>query len=100
MSTTLKFSILYLIPILSFAATIGIYLLAYGKSLHNPIIDFGLILVISCFISSSYLAVVLISHFLAQEVKYLGILFSVFAWILGIIPVWVYFVMFKESLNL
>jgi len=88
-----------LTPILSFASTVGIYLLAYGKSLHNPIIGFALILVISGFIASSYFTIKLISHFLVKKVNYLGIFFSIFGWILGLIPLWFYFIMFEESFN-
>jgi len=100
MSTAVKFLVLYLTPILSFAGTTGIYLLAYGGSLDNPIIDFALLLIISGFITSSYFTVKLISHFVIKKVNYLGILFSLFGFILGLIPIWFYFVMFEESFNI
>ena len=55
MSTTVKFLILYLIPILSFASIFGVYMLSYGKSLGNSLIDFAFRIVILGFIASCFI---------------------------------------------
>lgn len=96
MSTIIKFLILYLLPVLSFAGVIGIYLLAYGKSLDNPLIEFAFFLSVFSFIASSYLSVKLISCFVTKSVNYWGILFSCLGFVLGIIPILVYLLMFKD----
>jgi len=95
MNTAVMFLILYLIPFLTFASTFGLYMLAYGKSLDSPIIDFALLLIVSGIIVSSYMSVKLISQFVANEVIYLGIFFSILGWLLGFIPLAIYSIMFK-----
>jgi len=96
MSTVVKFLILYLLPVVSFAGVGGIYLLAYGKSLDSPLIDLALLIVVAAFIASSYLTVLLISQFLANEVIYLGIICSILGWLLVLIPVVFYLAIFKD----
>lgn len=96
MSTVVKFLILYLVPVLSFAGVLGIYMLAYGKSLDSPLISLALFLVVSSFIVSSYVAVILISQFAANGVIYSGLLFSILGWLLGGVPIFFYLVMFKD----
>ncbi|NRA22991.1 MAG: hypothetical protein HRU08_00635 [Oleispira sp.] len=95
MSTVVTFLILYIIPVIAFAGIIGAYMLAYGKSLDSPVIDFSLILVVLGFIISSYMSVKLISQFLSNEIIYWGVFFSILGWILSAIPVAIYFIIFK-----
>ncbi len=95
MSTTVTFLILYLIPVLAGSATMGAYLLAYGKSLDSPIINLTLYVVILSFIVSSALTVKLIAQFLSSEVAYWGIFFAILAWLLAILPIALYYIIFK-----
>ncbi|WP_252858292.1 hypothetical protein [Photobacterium angustum] len=75
MSTAAIFLILYLIPVLSFAGTIGTYMLLHGESLSHPLINVVLLIVASGFIVSSYLSVKLISKLVSEKVMYFGIVF-------------------------
>ena len=99
MSTVASFLILYLIPVLTFLGTVGCYMFAYGKSVDHSIIDFSLVLVVSGFIASSYITFTLISKFIAAEIIYWGISFSILGWLLGLIPVALYLIIFKDILD-
>lgn len=74
MGTAVKPFILYLIPVLSCAALVGFYMLAYGQNLNSPIIDFALLLIVPSFITT------------------LG-------WLLGLISIVIYLVIFKDVLS-
>lgn len=99
-STATIFLILYLIPVLSFAGTIGTYMLLHGESLSHPFINVVLLIVASGFIVSSYHCVKVISKFVCEKVMYLGIVFTVLAWLLGVIAVVFYLVMFKDLFSI
>lgn len=88
MNIWLKFVILYLIPIVSFAFSVGAYLYLYGKSLtlEQTIINFTFLAVVLGFIASSVLTINLITHFMPNYI-YLGVIFSVIAWLLDLIVV-------------
>ncbi|EAR55530.1 hypothetical protein SKA34_13755 [Photobacterium sp. SKA34] len=99
-STAAIFLILYLIPVLSFAGTTGTYMLLHGESLSHPLINVVLLIVVSGFIVSSYLSVKLISKFVSEKVMCFGIVFTVLAWLLGVIAVMFYLVMFKDIFSI
>ncbi|MBW8192890.1 hypothetical protein K0504_17785 [Neiella marina] len=99
MSTVVKFIVLYLIPVVSFAAVIGSYLLVYGESSEHPLINLALLLVASGFVASSYVGVKLISQFVDETIIYSGIIFTVLGWLLGAVPVVIYLMLFKGFLN-
>lgn len=90
MGTAARFLILYIIPVISIAGVVGTYIFVYGESVDHPLIDFALILVVSGFLVSSGLSVKLISHFLGRSINYLGVIFTVAGWLLGLIPVGFY----------
>ncbi|GEK48906.1 hypothetical protein HPA02_31890 [Bisbaumannia pacifica] len=96
MGTVARFLILYLTPVISFAGTVGAYILVYGESVDHPLIDFALILVVSGFLVSSGLSVKLISHFLGDNINYLGVAFAVIGWLLGLIPVVLYMFLLQQ----
>jgi hypothetical protein len=95
MSTTVTFGILYLLPILTFAGTLAAYLLAYGKRLDSPMINFTFYILVISFIASSFIAVKLISQLLSSGASYWAIFFTVLGWLLAIIPLASYQLMFK-----
>ncbi|MFT5835812.1 MAG: hypothetical protein ACI9RG_000705 [Sulfurimonas sp.] len=99
MSATVKFLILYLIAILSFASIFGVYMLAYGKPLDNPLIDFAFTLIILSFIASCFITVNLVSHFLSNETIYTGIVFSILASLLQAVVILLYLIVFYGFFN-
>lgn len=88
MNITLNFALLYLIPVMSFALAVGTYLKVYGRALalEQKIINFTFSIIIVGFIASSSLAIILVTHFLPNEV-YSGVVFSIIAWFLDAIVV-------------
>ena len=99
MSNTVGFLILYLIPILSFVGSVGVYMHAYGKSPENTFINFAFIFVVSGFIASSFIAIKLVSQFSADEIIYWGIVFSILAWLIELVVFGLYLVVFYGFLN-
>ena len=98
MSITIKFLILYLIPIISILGTFGLYLLAYGTNPKN-IVDFVFLFMILGFIVSCYITVQLISQFWDNKIIYSGIVFSILGFFLEVMALLFYIVMFNEFLN-
>ena len=96
MGTATKFLMLYLIPVISFAGTVGTYIFVYGESVDHPLIDVALALVILGFLFSSIISVKLIFHFLSGSVNYLGVVFTVIGWLLEIVPVSVYMLLLVQ----
>lgn len=99
MSTTVKFLILYLIPILSFVSSVGVYMHAYGKAPENTYINLAFFFVVLGFIASCFITVMLVTQFLSNEAVYSGIVFSILAWLVELIVVGLYLVMFYGLLN-
>ena len=93
MNIWLKFGILYLIPIVSFALAIGTYLYLYGKSydLEKTIINFTILVIVIGFTASSILTIAMVMHFMPNH-NYLGIVFSVIAWFFDLLVVGLYLV--------
>ena len=98
MSNSVKFLILYLIPILSIVGTYGIYMLAYGTS-GEGIVSFGFIIAILGLIASCYITITLVSQFVANETIYLGVIFSILAFLFELAAFAFYIVMFKQELH-
>ncbi|UQI39000.1 hypothetical protein [Vreelandella venusta] len=96
MGTATKFLILYLIPVISFAGTVGTYIFVYGESVDHPLIDIALALVVLGFLFSSIVSVKLISQFLSNNINYLGVFFAVVGWLLELVPVSVYMLLLVQ----
>ena len=94
MSTTIKFLILYLIPIVTFASSVGVYVHGYGKSPRNTYVNFAFFFVILGFISSSIIAITLLSQFISGETILSGIIFSILPWVADLIVVGLYVYVF------
>jgi len=98
MSTTVKFLILYLIPILTVSGTLGTFLLAYGKR-SNGFIKFVFKVVILGLIAACYITVVLLFQFLTDDIVYSGVLFSILGCFFEFLAFAYYIVMFKDELR-
>lgn len=85
MNTAVKFITLYLIPVMSFAVYLSIYLHGHGKDSEDTYINLGFIFGLCAVVASSTLAFILIRHFLTDQTNYLGILFSIIPWVAAII---------------
>ena len=99
MSITVKFLILYLIPVLTFVGSFGVYFHAYGKSPENTFINFGFFIVVCAFFASSTLALSLVHHFLLKQNSYVGVVFSLIPWFAAIIVIILYLVVFYGFFN-
>ena len=99
MSITVKFIILYLIPILTFIASFGIYLHAYGKSSEETYINAGFLFIICALVASSLLAFNICHHFSINQSNPLGFIFSVIGWIAAILVTLLYLVVFYGMFN-
>jgi hypothetical protein len=99
MNTAVKFLILYLIPIITFASSVGVYVHAHGKPPENTFVSIGFAFVVSAFITSCVLAFNVISQYLSTEVSILGIGFALLALILELVVVGLYLVIFYGFLN-
>jgi len=99
MSTTVKFIILYLIPISTFAASFGIYLHSYGKNPEDTYVNIGFFFVICAFVVSSALAFNLIHQLLTNQGSYVSVAFALIPWIVSIIVAILYRVVFFGLFN-
>ncbi len=99
MSITIKFLVLYLIPILSFVSSLGTYLHAHGKPSENTYINLVFILVVLGFLASSYIAMGLISLFITDEIVYSGIAFTVLPWVIELVVLGLYCIVFYGLFN-
>ncbi len=99
MSVTIKFIILYLIPVISFAGLVGVYFHGYGKSPGETFVNSAFFFVVLGFIASCFIAISLITQFTAGETIYTGIVFSILAWLIEIIVLVLYRVVFYGLFN-
>lgn len=99
MNTTVKFIILYLIPVFTIIGTYGTYMLGYGTSAEN-LISFSFFLAVIGLITSFYLTVKLVSKFLGNKIIYSGVIFTVLACILEFISFSFFIFFFKSELAL
>jgi len=99
MSITVKFIILYLIPILTFAGSFGVYRHAYGKSPEDTYINIAFFFVVLGFIASCAIAFALINQFVSIERNYLGIVFSLLPWGADLLVLGLYLVVFYGFFN-
>jgi hypothetical protein len=98
MNTAVKFLILYLIPILSIAITLGTYALVYG-TYNEGFVGLVFIIVLLGLIASCYITIILVSRFLAKETIYFGIIFSILGCLLEFASVIIYTVIFEHELH-
>lgn len=93
MNIWFKFAILYLIPLSTFAGGLGIYFHAYGRPPEETFIEYSFpLLALSLFVSSFLTKDVVSQFLLAKEIMnkslcYVGIILSLFAWIIELIIV-------------
>ena len=96
MSKKRKILILYLLPFLSFALLVLVYMHAYGKYPEDTFISSAFSFIILGFILSCFLTINLFSMFLNKKLFYTGILFSIFAFFLEVAVVYFYLLVFYD----
>ncbi|RBP53669.1 hypothetical protein DFR28_1011056 [Arenicella xantha] len=99
MSVIGKFIILYLIPLVTFAVSLGVYVHAYGKSPEDTYVNIGLLFTICSLVASSALAFNLAHKFLPGHSNYLGVVFSLIPCFLSIIVIILYLIVFFGVFN-
>jgi len=99
MSNTVKFIILYLIPILTFSGSVGFYFYAYGKSPEDIYINIVFFFVVLGFIATCAIAFTLINQFVSIERNYLGVIFSLLPLIADLLVLGLYLKVFYGFFN-
>lgn len=99
MNTTVKFLILYAIPILSVVGTFGTYMMGYGTRAEG-LVRFALMIAILGLVTSCYIAATLVSQFLTNDIIYAGVIFAVLGCILELIAFYFFLFFFKMELGL
>jgi hypothetical protein len=98
MGTRIRFLILYLIPILSVIGTYITYGIGYGTRAEG-LINFSFTLLVIGLISELYITIRLISHFLANKISYLGVIFTILGFILELLAFAFYLLFFQMELT-
>lgn len=98
MSSTVKFLVLYLIPIFTACGTLGTFMFAHGKS-ANSFIKFIFMVVSLGLISTCYITITLIIHFLSDGVFYSGVVFTILGCLFEFVTFGFFIVMFKDELR-
>ena len=82
MATWIRFTILYLIPIITFVISFMVYLHAYGKPPKETYIAITFQFVVVGLVVSSIMAAKLVNYFLLNQNTFWGISFSLIAWLM------------------
>lgn len=98
MSTTVKFLILYSIPILTVIGTYLTYGLGYGTNAEG-LVKLSFFIAIVGLISSFNITVKLVSKFLKNKISYAGIIFAILGSILDLISIGIFILFFQMELG-